>query len=499
MAKVTLSENGNRQFFIVENSAPLMPLLQKAGALAFPCAGNHTCGKCRVHASGKVSAMTARERALLGDAPEGVRLACFLKAEGDCEVTADSPSRIHVLTDWQADFVPEPIYTGYSAAFDIGTTTVAGYLYSSAHPFPIQTSGEPNRQASFGADVISRIEACYDGGLPLQRDCIRTQLRQMLDTLCQRAGIRPNEVRMLTAAGNTVMLHLLAGLDTRGLAAVPFEPATLFGEWQSWHLQGYPETQIFLPACMSAYVGADITCSVLASGMLETDQVTMLLDIGTNGEMALFDKTNLVCCSTAAGPAFEGAGISCGSGAVPGAVYQVSSDQNGIDYQVINRGPPKSICGSGLLDAAAVFLDLGMLEPSGRIVDGEELPIGDSGLKLTQQDIRQLQLAKAAITAGWETLLHESGVGLEQVERVLLCGGFGRFLNIRSAVRIGMLAPSLAEKAQTIGNAAGTGAGMLLQSKQAFLNSQKIAQKAKTIELSTNAYFMERFIDTMLF
>ncbi|MDD4808223.1 MAG: ASKHA domain-containing protein [Oscillospiraceae bacterium] len=500
MAKVTLIQDGNPKRFNVPDGAPLMPLLQDTGALAFPCAGNHLCGKCRVKAVGKVSAITPSERALLGNADAHVRLACFLKAEGDCEVTVGNPEFAQILTESAAVRKPlDPIYTGYGAAFDIGTTTVAGYLYSDGHPFPIQTAGEPNRQASFGADVISRIEACADGGLPLQRDVIRTQISQMLGTMCKKSGIRPQDVRTITAAGNTVMLHLLAGFDPNGLAAVPFEPVSLFGNWQDWHLDGFTEAEIYLPACISAYVGADITCSILASGMLEMDGLTLLLDIGTNGEMALLDGTNLFCCSTAAGPAFEGAGISCGSGAVSGAVHMVHTDGDSMCYDVIGGGTPKSLCGSGLLDAAAAFLRLGMLDKSGLIMQGETLPIADSGLLLTQQDIRQLQLAKGAVIAGIETLLCESGIHADKVDRVLLCGGFGNFIKIPSAVQIGLLAPSLAAKTQTIGNAAGAGAGMLLQSKQAFYKSREIAQQAKTLDLSGNAYFMERFVENMLF
>lgn len=477
-----------------------MPLLQQEGAPAFPCAGNHTCGKCRVKASGAVSELSPRERALLGDAEQGERLACFLTVLGDCEVRVGSQKSAQIVTDAAAVSLPfDPGYEGFGAAFDIGTTTVAAYLFSSQQERALASLAEQNRQRSFGADVISRIEACKAGALFRQRDIIRAQLAEMLETLCKRERVATTGIRSIVATGNTVMLHLLAGLDPSGLAAAPFTPGSLFGGWQGWALDRFTEAQIYLPDCISAFVGADITCSILASGMLDSGGVSLLLDIGTNGEMALFDGTCLTVCSVAAGPAFEGAGISCGSGAADGAISAVRIGQNGLRYEVIGGGDARSICGSGLIDAAAAFLSSGALDETGLIADGETLPIGNSGLSLTQQDIRQLQLAKAAVSAGIETLLHEQGIHLREVGQVFLCGGFGNYLNPRSAARIGLLPEELVSRTKAIGNAAGAGAGNILQSSTALQCSRQIAQKAKTIDLSANAYFIERYVENMLF
>ena len=479
-----------------------MPLLRQEGALAFPCAGNHTCGKCRVKATGGVSEMTPRERALLGDAEEGEgeRLACFLTVLGDCEVLIGSQKPAQIVTGADAVTMPlDPCYTGFGAAFDIGTTTVACYLFSSEQEPPLASLAEQNRQGPFGADVISRIEACKAGVLSKQRDVIRAQLAKMLETLCKRERLAVSDIRSIAATGNTVMLHLLAGIDPAGLAAAPFTPGSLFGGWQGWTLDRFPKAQIYLPDCISAFVGADITCSILASGMLERSGASLLLDIGTNGEMALFDGTCLTVCSVAAGPAFEGAGISCGSGASDGAISAVHIGQTGLHYEVIGGGEARSICGSGLIDAAAAFLSSGVLDMTGLITDGETVSIGDSGLCLTQQDIRQLQLAKAAVAAGIESLLQEQKMSLHEVEQVFLCGGFGSFLNPQSAARIGLLPQELASRTKAIGNAAGAGAGMILQSRAALRRSQDIASRAKTVDLSVNAYFMERYVENMLF
>lgn len=500
MAVVTLLYDETTEHIPVAIGTKLMPVLQKAGALAFPCAGNHRCGKCRVYASGKVSAMTPSERELLGDVDRAMRLACFLTVQGDCVITVPSADHTQVLTDGVTQCKAfDPIYSGYAAAFDIGTTTVAGSLFSDTHRYPIGTIGAPNRQRPFGADVISRIASCADGNMAALRNTIRAQLSDLLMQLCQNANVAPQQVRTISMTGNTVMLHLLAGLDPQGMAAVPFKPVSLFGDWQDWKLDGFTQARIYLPPCISAFVGADLTCSILAAGIADSNQTTLLMDIGTNGELVLFDGKTFVCCSTAAGPALEGAGISCGSSAVDGAVCAVTTDMQTVHYEVIGGGAPRSLCGSGLLDAAAVFLNLGLLDLSGKIALERPLRIGDSNLELTQQDIRQLQLAKSAITAGIETLLKECHLDEHKVAHVLLCGGFGNVLNIRSAQEIGLLSAPLAAKAQTLGNAAGAGAGLLLQSKSAFQTVQELPKRAKTIDLSVNAFFMERFVEHMGF
>lgn len=500
MAVVTLIYDGKTKQIPVAAGTKLMAILQKTGALAFPCAGNHRCGKCRVYASGKVSAMTPSERELLVNADRTMRLACFLTVQGDCVITVPSTNHAKVLTDGVTlSHTLEPIYSGYGAAVDIGTTTVDGSLFCDSHRYAIATIGEPNRQRPFGADVISRIASCADGNLAALRDTIRAQLSALLIQLCQNAHIAPQQVRTISVTGNTVMLHLLAGLDPQGMAEVPFEPVSLFGDWQDWKLDGFPQARIYLPPCISSFVGADLTCSILSARIADSSQTTLLMDIGTNGELVLFDGKTFLCCSTAAGPALEGAGISCGSSAVDSAVCAVSTDMQTIRYEVIGTSAPRSLCGSGLLDAVAVFLKLGLLDRTGKITSGRPLRIGDSNLQLTQQDIRQLQLAKSAITAGIETLLKESNLDEHQIARVLLCGGFGNVINIRTAQEIGLLSAPLAAKAQTLGNAAAAGAGLLLQSKTAFQTVQELPKRAKTIDLSVNAYFMERFVEHMGF
>jgi uncharacterized 2Fe-2S/4Fe-4S cluster protein (DUF4445 family) len=291
------------------------------------------------------------------------------------------------------------------------------------------------------------------------------------------------------AVGNTAMLHLLTGTDPTPLAAAPFILKRTFGEWEGTR---------YYPPCISAYVGADMTAAILSSGMCESpDQTALLIDVGTNGEMALLHQGALTCCSTAAGPAFEGAGISCGSMAVPGAVSDVWAEDGRICYRTIDNCPPVGLCGTGLIDAAATLRELGLMEDSGFMEDNA--PLGDSGLVLTRADIRQLQLAKAAIRAGIDTLLSDRGLTYADVDVLYLAGGFGSYLHPESCAAIGMIPRELIDKIQVLGNAAGQGASMMLLSAAELARAEGIARGATTLELSTSAVFMEKYVDGMMF
>ncbi|MEG2098237.1 MAG: ASKHA domain-containing protein, partial [Pseudoflavonifractor sp.] len=227
----------------------------------------------------------------------------------------------------------------------------------------------------------------------------------------------------------------------------------------------------------------------------------LLVDIGTNGEMALKTGDKLLCCSTAAGPAFEGAGISCGSGATVGAISKVTVAENALAWEAIGGGPGLSLCGSGLIDAVAACLALGYFTPAGRVQKqlGGSIPFPGSSVTLTQKDIRQVQLAKGAIRAGIDTMLHHCDLTYEALDRVILCGGFGSYLSPGSAEAIGMLPPGAADKVQVIGNAAGSGAAALLLDRSAAAEAEEIARKALCIELSADKYFMQQFIAQLNF
>jgi uncharacterized 2Fe-2S/4Fe-4S cluster protein (DUF4445 family) len=439
--------------------------------------------------------MSETERRALTSAGHGtdgeLRLSCLTEAIGDITLyyNTTKPSLQGLLSGFSRDFLFDPpqIGNGIGMAVDIGTTTVAAYLYDLKNGKRLASRCVENPQKTHGADVISRIGYALTGGGAQLSDEMQNCLSELAHDLSVEAGVVLPETTVVV--GNTAMLHLLTNTDPSPLAAAPFIIKRTFGEW---------ERGCYYPPCISAYVGADMTAAILDSGMCQRpEQTALLLDVGTNGEMALWHDGRLLCCSTAAGPAFEGAGISCGSLAVPGAICRVSVQDGRMNYETIDDKPATGLCGTGLIDAVAALLELGILEESGFMED--DAPLGASGLSLTRADIRQLQLAKAAIRAGIDTLLHEAGIAYEQLDTVYLAGGFGSYLHPDTCAAIGMIPNELIDKIKVLGNAAGQGASLMLLSKAELNAAEGIARHAQTLELSASAVFMEKYVDSMMF
>ncbi len=475
-------------------------------SFSMPCGGNHTCGKCKVVATGALSPVAPEEEYFLTqkELAANIRLACFAVAQGAVTLTLLEQSGEQILTGGSlSGITPSADKTGYGIAVDIGTTTVAAYLYRMNSLNPIQVISKHNKQSKYGADVISRIEYCNQNGVEGPRQAILTQLDQLLMTLLAQAGAPVTEVGGCVITGNTTMLHLLTGLDPRGIAVAPFTPQSLFGEQHSaagLGLQALPaDCEIYLPQSISAYVGADITCAILASGMTAQPEKSLLVDIGTNGEMALYTNGQLKCCSTAAGPAFEGAGIKMGMPALAGAINRVWVEDGKLRYTTIRGEAPIGICGSGIIDAVAAMLEAGLIDETGRIEEGDKIPIGDSGITLDQADIRQLQLAKAAIRAGIDALLHECDISAKELDCFYIAGGFGSLIDHKSAAAIGLIPQEVVDRVKVIGNGAGMGASAALLSDTARVCSEQIAAQAENIELSGNPYFMDQYIACMMF
>lgn len=478
-------------------------------APAMPCGGNHTCGKCKVRAEGALSPMGEAERAHLTpqEAADGVRLACFAAAEGDCTVYA-AQDAVETLS-WARMPAFQADGEGYGLAADIGTTTVAVRLYDRARGVPLAEALEGNRQAAFGADVISRIGCAGEGQADGITAAIRTQLAALAARCMGQAGVK--EVSAAVVTGNTTMLHFYEGLDARGIAAAPFTPTSLFGFDSAHPLCGAPT---LLPPCIGSYVGADIVCALLASGMpRRPSRLALLADIGTNGEIALMRDGKLLCCSTAAGPAFEGAGLHQGMRAAAGAVTGVKLREDGtVEVRVLGGGPAAGLCGSGALDAVSVMLRLGVIDGSGLIDagyagqgeitewDGQpawKLPGAD--VLVTQKDIRQIQLAKSAICAGIRTLLEHEGVEASDVQEFYIAGGFGHSMDAGSAAHIGLFPPELLPKVTVTGNGALAGAAMLLLRGEYREEAARTAAMAEELPLSGSDTFMDYYVDGMLF
>jgi uncharacterized 2Fe-2S/4Fe-4S cluster protein (DUF4445 family) len=391
---------------------------------------------------------------------------------------------------------------------DIGTTTVLCRLLDLNAGRSLGARSEINAQAGYGADVLSRIAASEEpGGLEALRDPIRSQLRRMIAELAADAGggASVEDVLSIAVAGNTTMLHFLAGVPPGAMARSPFTPAFLGCRRESaaaLALVAHSGCVAHLLPGVSAYVGADIVAGMAAIRLHEARGRSLYLDLGTNGELALGGKDGILCCATAAGPAFEGAGIEKGMGGFEGAIDSVWIEDGKARFGTIGGGPAKGICGSGLIDALAAFLDLGMVDETGRVDEavGERMYLDqERGIYLSQADVRAAQLAKAAIAAGIDTLLGAAGCGLDEVERLYLAGGFGSLLDLRGAVRVGLLPAELSDRVLVVGNASGAGAAAACLSASALEACSRVASLCEYLELSGRSDFNAAYIDRMIF
>ncbi len=478
-------------------------LLSDALSMEKPCGGHGKCGKCKVIVRGMLSEMSDAERGKLTETEisKGIRLACMTAVLGDCEVLSDiHEKKSKIVSDGLLPpFALAPIFSKYGVAIDIGTTTLAARLFDREGTMLSEASCL-NPQSEFGADVVSRIEAALAGKGEALASTIREALDSLLLSLAEMARINAKEIDGMVITGNTVMLSLFTKENVTPFSRAPFELERRFGEILAaadLALSSVDErTKIYLPPCISAFVGADITCAILATRLCEKD-AAMLVDIGTNGEMAMWHEDRLTVCSTAAGPAFEGVGISMGMRAAEGAIDRVELVCGQLLAHVIGDGTPKGICGSGLIDAVAAMLVRGDLDESGYME--EEVIMVSDPVAVSAEDIRMLQLAKSAICAGMLTLMEEEAVDASALSDLYVAGGFGHFLNFKNASKIGFLPSGLASKASAVGNAALAGATLLLLSDSERQKAEEITKKAKLLALAANPTFSGHYMEGMIF
>ncbi|MBT3273085.1 MAG: DUF4445 domain-containing protein [Spirochaetales bacterium] len=420
----------------------------------------------------------------------------------------------------------------YGIAVDIGTTTVVAYLVDLTTGKTVDAASGLNAQKSHGQDVISRINYTLqnENGIEQLRKRIINQINSMIWDLTEKNDIKIENIYSIALAGNTTMMHLASGLPPGRIATVPFIPVaknrmTFLADDMGI---GIPKgASVFLLPSISGYVGADIVAATLSSGLYYGEALSLLIDIGTNGEIVLGSKDGLLCCSTAAGPAFEGATIKHGVGGISGAINTVKLTDSKISYTTIGESRPIGICGSGIIDVMALLLDCGVVDETGRMLDSSELAdtsacslsslitedndqpaliLADGTLTengepviMTQKDVREIQLAKASIAAGIMTLLKKAGKEVADIDVVYLAGGFGSFIDKINAIKIGLIPAELENKVEVIGNAAGTGAVLSLISEECLAECDRIAETAEYIELSTSADFQEEYIMNMYF
>jgi uncharacterized 2Fe-2S/4Fe-4S cluster protein (DUF4445 family) len=533
--KVTFEPDG-RQISIHEGATIVEAAGQAGIILNSVCGGKGTCGKCAVN---------------LEPLSQQV-LACQYRIQSDLTVTIPISSRFFeqkILScgiDAQAK-VPPTVYKKYlekaspdkifGLAVDIGTTTVVAKLINMTDGKCLATQADLNPQTKYGDDVISRITyAQTDVKLAELQETIVNCINELIAKLCSQALIDSKHIYEVCVVGNTTMNHIFLKLPVAQLGQAPYKAFSLDAQdlpAEKTALQINPAGNIHTVENIAGFVGSDTTAVALAVDINSAEEETLVVDIGTNGELVLGTADKLYAASCAAGPAMEGARITHGSRAVVGAIEAVvvnDTRQGGlrhdIDFDVIGNRPPHSICGSGLIDAVAVLLDLGIIDTTGRfdrpgtlgnklspailaritqyngqpafvLASGEET--GGEDVILTQQDIREVQLAKAAIRAGIKLLQKKIGLADDDIKQILLAGAFGNYIRRESALRIGLLPAIAAERIHFVGNAASSGAQIILLSSRARQKAKELARRIEYVEIAHEPEFQEVFADSMSF
>ena len=399
------------------------------------------------------------------------------------------------------------------AAFDIGTTTIAGYLLDSEDGRMLAVESRMNPQAQYGADVIMRANYALEHGTDVLSRCIREAVNEMLGVLAGDAGISREDIFQVCIVGNTCMHHLFLGISPASLVHAPYTPAVserLVLNAGDYGLDVQRKAELIMLPDIAGYVGADTCGCLLALRQDQKDEISLMIDIGTNGEMVLGNRNRLVICSTAAGPAFEGAKIECGMRGAAGAVDHVKYENGKWDYTTVGNQPAVGLCGSGLIDLVAGLLDAGMLDENGALSSGQEkqgvfmlVPLeqagNERGVYLTQKDIGEVQLAKAAIAAGIQMLMKRLGITEEEICSVYIAGAFGNYMDPVSAGKIGLLPAALVKKVKPVGNAAGEGAKIALVNEREMLEMDELVGKIDFVELAASGDFQDYFIDELGF
>lgn len=478
---------------------PLQDILFQHG-VEFPCGGKGRCRGCRVRVMEGTLPITDEERHLL---TEEERLAGWRLS---CRHTADAGLMLHVA-QWESAILADEspfMFTprdGFGIAMDIGSTTLAAQLIDLRTGTVRAVNTALNRQAQHGADVMSRVGyGVTPAGRKTLVEMIRRQVLTMIEKLLETSSSARNELVEIVLVGNTVMHHLFCDFDLEPLSRYPFESPNI-GGWEgtpkelSWNIA--PQALVRVLPCIGGFVGSDILAGIMATRIHESERLNVLIDLGTNGEIVIGNRQRLLCCSTAAGPAFEGARIKLGMRAATGAISRVGIREGQLQAHIVgNVGAPRGICGSGLVDAVACALDLELMKPNGRITKPpHKLELIDP-VHLTQTDIRELQLAKAAIAAGIRILLQKLGASVDEIDRVHLAGAFGNYISVASARRIGLLRiPS--DRVHPAGNTALLGAKVALFTGKE--SGEELARSITHIGLSTHPQFQDIYVEEMTF
>jgi uncharacterized 2Fe-2S/4Fe-4S cluster protein (DUF4445 family) len=455
--------------------------------------------RCRVRVLEGSLPVTPEDAALLSpeDLRDGWRLACQARAGVPLTLEIAQWDSAILADDTAFEFTPGE---GLAIAVDLGTTTLAAQLLDLASGQVLAVRTALNPQAVHGSDIMSRVQFALTGqGSRALRDLIRRRIGGLVGELTTAARTGDAAIRDIAIAGNTVMHHLFCGIDVEPLSHAPFEPVrdgleSFRASALGWRVAGDPPVR-FLP-CLGGFVGSDILAGILATHMHQSEALVGLIDLGTNGEIVFGNRLRMVCASTAAGPAFEAGRISMGMRASTGAITEVSLEGTSLRCRVLGNVAPRGICGSGLVDAVAAGLELKAIQPNGRLVEGRSAFPLQPPVALTQADIRELQLAKAACAAGIRILLGRLGAAARDVERLYLAGAFGNYVNRASARRIGLI-DFPEETVHPSGNTALLGVKLALFSPA--LDFAAIRARVEHSSLSAHPLFQEIYVGEMGF
>lgn len=520
------TESGRRTNIFCEEGQTIQQALTQHGIYnSAVCGGRGTCGKCRIKViAGKVPASEADKKYFKqAEWESGWRLACTAYPLTDCEIVTDREQEetFRAVTDFaleqsgqkeavwgQEDRVIAP---KWAIGIDLGTTTIAMQLVDLTGGQIVDTWTGINRQRAYGADVISRILASNQGKQKELKACVIKDLKTGICALTGKQGMEREEfpVSIIGIAGNTTLLHLLLGYSCKTLGVYPFTPVCIDEIRLDWTEldpeSGWKIPVVILPG-ISTYVGADIAAGILACKMEDTEEISLLLDLGTNGEMALGNSKKILTASVAAGPAFEGGNITCGMGSVSGAISNVRIQNQKAQVRVIGEKSPVGICGTGVIETVYELLKEGIIDESGLM----EEPFFTSGyvlaesadkvqIMLTQKDIRELQLAKAAVRAGIETLLFRYGIGYSEVKHIYVAGGFGYEMDFNKAMGIGLIPAAFAGRITAVGNSCLKGVLQYLASEAVTDRLTHIIAHAGEISLADDGKFQEMYMEHMYF
>jgi uncharacterized 2Fe-2S/4Fe-4S cluster protein (DUF4445 family) len=482
-----------------ERGTPLRDILFEQG-VEFPCGGQGRCRGCRIRVLRGDAKVNPAQHDIL-TAPEisqGWRLACQCAIESDLEIELRQWDAAILADESQFAFRPRE---GLGIAVDLGTTTLVAQLLDLQTGRVLAVKTALNAQARHGADVMSRIHfAVLEHGQHRLQELIREQIGGLIQQLLAASGKSGKAIRDVVIVGNTVMHHFFCGVDAEPLSHYPFEsPRMGLEEFSAddlgWKSAG-KTTVHFLP-CLGGFVGSDVLAGILATKIHESEEMIGLVDLGTNGEIVVGDRRSMLCASTAAGPAFEGAKISMGMRACSGAISEVNLDHGKLHCHVLGNVAPQGLCGSGLVDAVAAGLELEVITPSGRFSTQLGSWMLSPPVAITQNDVRELQLAKAAIAAGIQMLLAK--MGSRNLSRIYLAGAFGNYINRASARRIGLI-DFPPERTKHAGNTALLGAKMALFNPECgHASYTALRQRIQHVALNLDPRFQDVFVEQLAF